>query len=131
MPHTKDTNKKATKHRALNVQVEAAQGHAAPYNTMPAHVLVVVTDPRTGRAVAGLKEDDFAVINHFSIPGQVCGFSNNIVSFNDVMTGAYHVQVGLSDDIAGCTWVYGDYLMQVIITAGSRTGQGTETLQVR
>lgn len=130
MSHTKDTHKPATKRRALTVQVEAAQGHAAPYNTMPAHVLVVVTDPRTGAAITGLNQDDFAIINHFSIPGQVCGFSSNIVSFNDVMTGAYHVQVGLADDIAGCTWVHGDYLMQVIINSGSRTGQGTATLRV-
>jgi len=131
MPHTKDTLKKAPKRRALTVQVEAAQGDAAPYNTMPANVLVVVTDPRTGRAVAGLSQDDFSVINHFSIPGQICGFSNNIVSFNDVMTGAYHIQVGLPDGIAGCTWVHGDYLMQVIVTEDGRSGQGVATLRIR
>ena len=131
MSQKEDSRETRTKRRALMVQAEAAQGHAAPYNTMPANVLVVVTNPRTGQAVAGLEQEDFAVINHFSIPGQVCGFSNNIVFFNDVMTGAYHIQVGLSEGVNGCSWVHGDYLMQVIVTTGSRVGQGTATLSVR
>ena len=131
MSQKQDSREKRTKDRALLVQVEAAQGHAAPYNTMPANVLVVVTDPRTGKAVPGLKQEDFAVINHFSIPGQICGFSNNIVFFNNVMTGAYHIQIGLSESVDGCTWIHGDYLMQVIITAGSRAGQGSATLSVQ
>ncbi len=116
---------------ALLVQVEAGQGFARPYNTEPANLLVVVTDPRTGVAVTGLREEHFTVINHFSIPGQACGFSNTIVFFNDVMTGAYHIQVGLTDDVPGCTWVWGDYLLQVIVAAGQRSGQGTATLRIR
>lgn len=116
---------------ALLVQVEAGQGFAQPYNKEPANLLVVVTDPRTGAAITSLTEEHFTVINHFSIPGQACGFSNNIVFFNDVMTGAYHIQVGLTADVAGCTWVRGDHLLQVIVSAGARTGQGTATLRIR
>jgi len=131
MAITQDISVTPDEGQALRVQVEAGQGHAAPYNTEPANVLVVVTDPVTGRAVTGLRQEDFTVINHFSIPGQLCGFSNTIVFYNDVMTGAYHIQIELAKDIQGCTWVRGDYLMQVMIASRARAGQGTATLRVR
>ncbi len=117
--------------RALAVEVKAGQGDAAPANTQPANVLVVVTDPSTGRAVTGLAQGNFQIVNHFSLPNQRCGFSNTITTFNDVGTGAYQFHVGLSADIECCTWVRGDYLMQVIVTSGSRTGQGTAVLRIR
>jgi hypothetical protein len=110
--------------------VQAAQGEAAAGNTHPANTLVVVTDPVTGMAVTGLRPEDFTVINHFSLPHQRCGFSNNITSFTDVGTGAYRVQVGLSAEVERCTWVRGEYLMQVIVTSGSRSGQGTAILRI-
>ena len=100
---------------ALNVQA-----HAAPGNSAPANFLVVVTD-ENGAPVTNLEQADFTVINHFSIPGQVCGFSNNIVAFNNVGTGAYHIQVDLVN--RGCTWVKGDYLAQVMVADGARRGQ--------
>ena len=117
--------------KALAVEVKAVQGDAAPANTQPANVLVVVTDPVTGRAVTGLTQGDFQIVNHLSLPNQRCGFSNNITAFNDVGTGAYQVHLGLSADIECCTWVRGDYLMQVVVTSGPRTGQGTAVLRVR
>ena len=115
--------------KALLVQVEAGQGFASPGNTKPADLLIVVTDPWTGLPVAGLKKEHFQIINHFSLPASVCGFSNNIVFFSDIGTGAYHVQVGLAN-VPGCTWVRGDYLTQVSINNGSRAGQGTTTLRI-
>jgi hypothetical protein len=104
---------------ALLVQVQAAGGSAAPGNTSPADILVIVTDPVTGGATTNLVQSDFAVINHFSHPGQACGFSNNVVAFNNVGTGAYHLQVAP----VGCAWASGDFLLQVIITSGVRKGQ--------
>lgn len=116
--------------KALLVQVEAGQGFASPGNTKPADLLVVVTDPWTGLPVAGLKKEHFQIINHFSLPGSGCGFSNNIVFFSEIGCGAYQVQVGLVANVPGCKWVRGDYLTQVSIDNGSRAGQGTATLRI-
>jgi|SRR5215216_708210 len=112
---------------ALLVQAEAGQGFAAPHNNQPANFLVVVTDPITGEAVTDLTQKNFTIINHFSIPGQTCGFSNNITLFNNVGTGAYHIQVKPK----GCDWVAGIYLAQVIVAAKGRNGQATASLWIR
>ena len=113
---------------ALNVQVQAAQGFAAPGNMQPANFLVIVTDHDTGAAVTNLAQSNFGVINHFSVPGATCGFSNNITSFNNVGTGAYHIQVAP----VSCVWVQADYLAQVIIVGDPlRRGQAPATLSIR
>lgn len=112
---------------ALLVQAEAGQGFGAPHNSQPANFLVVVTDPATGLPVTGLAKSNFSVINHFSIPGQTCGFSNNITAFNDVGTGAYHIQVKPK----GCNWVSGDYLAQIIVSAKGRNGQAAAKLSIK
>ncbi|ERR1044071_8482607 len=112
---------------ALFVQAQAGQGFAAPHNNQPANFLVVVTDPITGEAVTNLTQKNFTIIDHFSIPGQVCGFSNNISLFNNVGTGAYQIQVKPK----GCDWVGGDYLAQIIVAAKGRNGQATAKLSVR
>jgi hypothetical protein len=111
---------------ALLVQAQAAGGSAATGNSAPADILVLVTDPVTGAATIGLPQSSFVVINHFSHPGQTCGFSNNIVAFNDVGTGAYHVQVAP----VGCTWAPGDFLIQVIVASGARKGQAAAKLTI-
>jgi hypothetical protein len=79
--------------KAVNVQAVAAMGSAAPANNDNADFLVGVTDPKTGAGVTSLTQPDFAVIDHFGVAGQVCGFSNNITRFTDVMTGAYQIKV--------------------------------------
>lgn len=112
---------------AVLVQAEAGQGFAAPNNNQPANFLVVVTDPVTGQAVTNLGQKSFTMINHFSIPGQVCGFSNNITAFNNVGTGAYHIQVKPK----GCNWVSGKYLAQIIVSSKGRNGQATATLSIK
>lgn len=112
---------------ALFVQAEAGQGFAAPHNNQPANFLIVVTDPVTGEAVTNLVQKNFTIINHFSIPGQVCGFSNNISLFNNVGTGAYQIQVKPK----GCDWVRGDYLAQIIVSTKGRNGQATATLSIK
>jgi hypothetical protein len=115
---------------ALVVQAEAAQGRATPGNTQPANFLVVVTEHDTGEPVTDLVQLNFQIINHFAVTGQVCGFSNNIVSFVNIGTGAYQIRVGLEASIPGCAWVAGDYLAQVIVTNGKSQGQATATLSV-
>lgn len=112
---------------ALFVQAEAGQGFAAAHNNQPANFLIVVTDPVTGEAVTNLTQKNFTIINHFSIPGQVCGFSNSISSFNNVGTGAYQIQVKPKN----CNWVGGDYLAQIIVSARGVNGQATATLSIR
>jgi hypothetical protein len=112
---------------ALFVQAQAAQGFAAPHNNQPANFLIVVTDPITGVAVTDLVQKNFTIINHFSIPGQTCGFSNQISSFNNVLTGAYQIQVKPK----GCNWVAGDYLAQIIVAAKDRNGQATAKLSIK
>lgn len=113
---------------ALLVQVEASQGFAAPGNSLPANFLVVVTDP-SGAPVTHLDQTDFSISNQFKLPGQTCGFSNNIVSFVNVLNGAYRIQVALV--LPGCTWVEGDYLAHVAVTDGVRRGQSPSTLSVK
>jgi hypothetical protein len=112
----------------LIVQVEASQGFAAPGNSLPANLLVVVTD-RNGAPVTNLDQTDFSISNQFGLPGQTCGFSNNIVSFDNVLNGAYRIQVDLI--LPGCTWVEGDYLAHVAVTNGMRRGQAPTALSVK
>ena len=130
LPQSASASLKKEEGGALLVQVEAGQGQAGVGNDNPADFLIVVTDPETGLAVTGLPQSSFIVVNHFSVQGQTCGFSNNIATFNDVLNGAYHVQVGLPD-IPGCSWVAGDYLAQVIVSTPTARGQGTATLSIR
>jgi len=112
---------------ALFVQAQAGQGFAAPHNNQPANFLIVVTDPITGVAVTDLVQKNFIMVNHFSIPGQTCGFSNQISFFNNVLNGAYHIQVKPK----GCNWVTGDYLAQIIVSAKDRNGQATAKLSIK
>lgn len=115
----------------LDVQAQASQGFAAPGNTQPANFLVIVTD-RSGTPVTGLTQSDFQIIDHLTLPGQVCGFgSNNITFFEDKFTGAYQIQVSLNTSVPGCHWVAGDYLTQVTVLDGARRGQAATTLSVK
>lgn len=115
----------------LLVQAEGSQGFAAPGNREPADFLVVVTRQLTGDPVTNLDQSDFAIINHFSLPGAKCGFSNQIISFVNVGTGAYQIQVGLPASIPSCTWVRGNYLAQVRVSSGLDRGQTTVTLSIK
>jgi hypothetical protein len=108
----------------LLVQVQSGKGAAAPGNAEPADFLVVVT--RNGVAVTGIAQAGFQIVNHFGIPGQQCGFTNNIVSFTDVGNGSYHLQVVLSCG----TWAAGDNLAQVLVFARAGRGQAAATLRV-
>jgi hypothetical protein len=118
---------------AADVQAVASAGSASAGNNADADLLVLVTDSSTGAAIASLSKTDFAVIDHFGLPGQLCGFSSNITGFSNVGTGAY--QLGIATHSAhppagGCKWVKGQYLGQVIVKSGSTQGQATFTLNI-
>jgi hypothetical protein len=120
--------------KAVHVQAVAAQGSAAPGNNANAHILVLVTDPQTGVGVTSLAQADFTVVDHFGVPGQTCGFSNNITSFNNVMTGAYQITVATHSATpppGGCNWVAGDYLGQVRVRTRKVQGQAAFLLSIR
>lgn len=118
---------------AVNVQAVAAAGSAASSNNDNADILVLVTDPATGAGVTSLTQADFSVIDHFGVPGQVCGFSTNITSFNNVGTGAYQITVATHSSrppAGGCKWVAGDYLGQVIVKTSAVEGQAAFALSI-
>jgi hypothetical protein len=118
---------------AAKVQAVASKGEAAAGNNSSANILVLVTDTQTGSPVASLVQSDFTVIDHFTVTGQVCGFSNNISLFDNVGTGAYHIEVAThsSEPHRGvCKWVSGEYLGQVIVKTTSYEGQAAFTLTI-
>ncbi|HKE29652.1 MAG TPA: hypothetical protein VKB88_45195 [Bryobacteraceae bacterium] len=118
---------------AVNVQAVASKGAASPGSNANANLLVVVTDPKTGAGVTSLTQSDFAVIDQFSLPGQSCGFSSNITSFNNVGTGAYQITVAThssSPPPGGCKWVAGNYLGQVIVKSSAVQGQAAFVLSI-
>lgn len=127
---TQQADAQSTTPRPVDVYVAAAQGDAASGNTQEANFLVVVTDRRTGLPITSLTRSNFGIINHFRTSGALCGFSNNITAFNNVGTGAYHIQVKLVTSVAGCTWVAGDYLFQVRVSSGSIQGQAAGKLTI-
>lgn len=110
----------------VTVQAVASQGNALAGNNLSANFLVVVTDA-TGAPVNNLVQADFGVINHYLLPGQACGFSNNITFFSNAGTGAYRIRVAL----AACNWVAGDYLAQIRVLSGVRQGQTAVTLSIQ
>ena len=117
--------------QALTVQAKASNGDALAGNNANANVLVLVTNTETGVPVVTLTKPDFAVIDHFALPGQLCGFSSNITGFNNVGTGAYQITVATHSTApppGGCKWVRGTYLGQVIVKVSTETGQGTFAL---
>jgi hypothetical protein len=118
---------------AVNVQALAAKGSAALGNNANADILVLVTDVSTGAGITSLTQADFTVVDQFGLPGQSCGFSNNITSFNNVMTGAYQLTVATKSTkppAGGCSWVAGDYLGQVIVKTAAVQGQAGFLLSV-
>jgi len=118
---------------AVDVQAVAAKGSAAAGNNDNADLLVLVTDPSTGAGVTSLSQADFSVIDQFSLPGQSCGFSSNVTSFNNVGTGAYQLTIATHSTkppAGGCKWVAGTYLGQVIVKTSAVQGQAAFALSI-
>jgi hypothetical protein len=113
------------------VTAVASRGAAAPGNNASASLLVVVTDQATGAGVTTLSKSDFTIIDHFGLPGQQCGFSNDITGFNNVGTGAYQISIATHSTTpppGGCKWVGGTYLGQVMVKSATVEGQTAFTL---
>ena len=118
---------------AVNVQAVAAKGAAHSGNNLNADMLVLVTDPHTGAGVTSLAQANFSIVDHFGVPGQTCGFSNNITSFHSVGTGAYQITVAThsaNPPAGGCKWVAGDYLGQVMVKTPTVLGQAAFMLSI-
>jgi hypothetical protein len=110
----------------LCVQLATAQHLAAPLNNQPADILVLVADGSTGQAIVGLTKKNFAVIQHFSVPGASSGFSG-VFAVKDVGTGAYQLRVRPKTG----PWVRGDYLVEVTVSTPSRRGQAAGSVAIR
>jgi hypothetical protein len=118
---------------AADVQAVASAGPASAGNNADADLLVLVTDSSTGAAITSLTKSDFTVVDQFGLPGQLCGFSNNVTSFNNVGTGAYQLGIATHSThppASGCKWIKGDYLGQVIVKSGSTQGQAAFSLNI-
>lgn len=107
----------------LTVSAQGSGGNAASGNTHPANILVVVS--HAGVPVTDLQQSNFTVMEHFTVPGQQYPFSNNIVGFKNVGSGAYLVQV---KPINNAPWSSGHHLAQII--ASTRSQQGMTSVKV-
>ena len=101
----------------LTVSAQGAGGNAASGNTHPANILAVVS--HSGVPIADLQQSNFTVMEHFNVPGQQYPFSNNIIGFKNVGSGAYMIQV---KPINNAPWSSGHHLAQLIVS--TRTQQG-------
>ncbi len=111
----------------LSVSAQGSPGLASRGNTQPANILVLVTCG--GWPVTNLSEDDFSIMEHFEVPGQTAPFSNNVVSFRNVGSGAYLIQV---KPINHSPWMPGHHLAQVMVSSPDyRQGQTAVKLIVR
>lgn len=108
---------------ALTVNAQGSGGNAASGNTHPANILAVVS--QSGVPVADLQQSNFTVMEHFNVPGQQYPFSNNIVGFKNVGSGAYTIQV---KPINNAPWSSGHHLAQLIVS--TRTQQGMTAVKV-
>ncbi len=108
---------------ALTVNAQGAGGNAANGNTHPANILIVVS--QAGIPVTELQQSNFTVMEHFTVPNQQYPFSNNIVGFKNVGSGAYMVQV---KPINNAPWSSGHHLAQIIVS--TRTQQGMTAVKV-
>lgn len=108
---------------SLTVNAQGSGGNAASGNTHPANILVVVS--HAGAPVADLQQSNFTVMEHFTVPGQQYPFSNNIVSFRNVGSGAYLIQV---KPINNAPWSSGHHLAQIIVS--SRNQQGITAVKI-
>jgi hypothetical protein len=119
--------------KGVSVQAVAAAGAAAAGNNDNADILVLVTDSDTGAAVSSLKQSDFGVSDYFGVPGQRCGFSGHITSFDASGAGAYQITVGTHSEkppTGGCKWVKGDYLGQVQVNSSMGEGHAAFLLSI-
>lgn len=110
----------------LTVSAQGSGGNAAQGNTHPANILVIVS--QSGVPVADLGQTNFTVMEHFTVPGQQYPFSNNIVGFKNVGSGAYCIQV---KPINNAPWSSGHHLAQIIVSTRSQQGMAAVKIIVR
>ncbi|SPF49333.1 exported hypothetical protein [Candidatus Sulfopaludibacter sp. SbA4] len=112
----------------VRVQAVMSQGTAlAETGSGQAFLLVEVNDPATGAAVTGLP---LQVSDQMSLPGQACGFTNQIAGFAETGDGAYEIKIGLPEGVPNCAWIKGVYLAGVHVT-GNGEGRTIASLTIR
>jgi hypothetical protein len=111
---------------ALTVNAQGSGGNAASGNTHPANILVVVS--QAGVPVTELQQSNFTVMEHFTVPGQQYPFSNNIITFRNVGSGAYLLQV---KPINNAPWSSGHHLAQIIVSSRNQQGITATKIIVR
>ncbi|MBX7208279.1 MAG: hypothetical protein K1X78_08225 [Verrucomicrobiaceae bacterium] len=112
--------------QALTVNAQGSGGNAAQGNTHPANILAVVS--HSGVPIADLQQSNFTVMEHFTVPGQQYPFSNNIVGFKNLGSGAYGIQV---KPINNAPWSSGHHLAQIIVSTRSHQGMTAVKIIVR
>lgn len=110
----------------LTISAQGSGGNAASGNTHPANILTVVS--HAGVPVADLQQSNFTVMEHFNVPGQQYPFSNNIVGFKNLGSGAYGIQV---KPINNAPWSSGHHLAQIIVSTRSQQGMSAVKIIVR
>lgn len=110
----------------LTVSAQGSGGNAATGNTHPANIMAVVS--QSGVPVADLQQTNFTVMEHFNVPGQQYPFSNNIVGFKNVGSGAYCIQV---KPINNAPWSSGHHLAQIIVSTRNQQGMAAVKIIVR
>lgn len=110
----------------LSVSAQGSGGNAASGNTHPANILAIVS--QSGVPVADLQQSNFTVMEHFNVPGQQYPFSNNVVGFKNVGSGAYMIQV---KPINNAPWSSGHHLAQIIVSTRSQQGMTAVKIIVR
>ena len=84
-------------------------------------MIVSVVGLNNGNPVTTLVKTDFFVSDQMSLPGQTCGFSNEVVTFVNVGNGIYQFTLGLPD-LGQCAWVKGTYLAGIQVSDNSGHG---------
>lgn len=116
----------------VRVRAVAARGAAQAGNAAWADLLVLVTDPTTGLGVNSLGQADFALRDHGTATGSMCGFTAGIASFTQVTAGYYNLRIRLRTDLVpACTWVAEDYLGSIRVASSQYIGSDSFLLRLK
>jgi hypothetical protein len=105
----------------LTVTAAMSQAAATVGTRGHANMIVSVVNQNNGNPITNLVRADFFVSDQMSLPGQTCGFSNQVASFVNVGNGIYQFTLGLPD-LGQCGWVKGTYLAGIQVFTSSQHG---------
>jgi hypothetical protein len=105
----------------LTVTAVMSQAAAAVGTRGHANMIVSVVGLNNGNPVTTLVKTDFFVSDQMSLPGQTCGFSNEVATFANIGNGIYQFTLTLPD-LGQCGWVKGTYLAGIQVSASAGHG---------